>query len=519
MMDPTTPEDGGGEVDPRSILSILSLLPGGASPGPLTIQELGTYLATFYNTEEEKQRNIRHSERDQMYRDGGTKVMEKVIDEVFKDNDVRELRKAWVKHARYNNALKRIVNELSTVYSKPAKRSVKSGDDNYQALLKACWMDEQMLQVGRLLNLHRALLVGIRVRQRPDGTREPVIDIATPANVRAILHPNDSTEVVGWMIKTNYRTATRGGGIARDLPEWTVWTDVEVFQLRSDMTVIGATWQKHELGVIPWVPITLSPPSSGFWPGEEGEDLAAAHRAIWFTNVLLLKESKSATKQTIYKGDGTNTARAQGADTEIGVELSDGQSAETVDMSMDLNLFRATADHVLQHCAQNYGMSPALITHQGVQSAEARDLMRIPLKELREHQQVPLRRFEMRFVFVMSVVMSKDLVAFNFEPAGFLLEFGSPETPLSKADSMNLFVSQRQAGIRNTPEYMAELFDIPLAEAQLRMEANYQAEKTRLLLAQPLAAISGGMPNVSQPGSVVVPPEEKDSPMRGQPVD
>lgn len=512
---PNPSEDG--PTNPRSICSLLSLLPSGGTPGPLSFDELGQYLAATVGTQEEKKRNERHEERDQMYRDGGIQVMNRLLDELFRDPDVRELRKKMVPIARFNNALKRIVNELSTVYAKPAKRKIAVDNERYQAALEAVLIDERMQQLGRLLNLHRQLLVGIRVRNKPDGTREPVIDIATPAKVRAIVHPNDSTLVIGWMIRTDYRTAQRNGEPQVNKPAWTVWTDYEVFQLRDSLTVITESYATHPLGLMPWVPVSLSPPEAGFWCGDEGEDLVSAHKALWFINVLAMKETKSATKQTILKGDGTNTARGQAADSEIPGELSDGQSATTVDMSMDLEMFNTMSDHVLQHGAQNYGMSPAIITHQGVQSAEARNLMRVPLKEIREQQQIPLRRFEFRLALTMAAVFKHDLPDLAFDATGWAIEFGEPETPLSKADDHNLFVARRQAGLTNSLDYMCTLYNITPDEASVRLVDNYAKEEARLELAKPLAALSGGMAGVNNSGSggEVVPPEQQGAAPRG----
>lgn len=515
-------------TDPRSILSLLSLLPNGQSSGALTFDELGKYLAENYGTEAEKDRNKRHALRDELYRDGGCNYMRSVIDEIFRDPTVRELRKKWVKHARYNNALKRVVNELSTVYAEPAKRSVKGGtNDTYQKLLEAVHVDEMMLHMSRLLNLHRALLVGFRVRVKPDGTREPVLAIATPAIVRAVTHPNDDTLVIGWMIRTCYKTARK---TAVDQPAWTLWTDFESMQLRDDLTVIGSTYQTHMLGVIPWVPVTLTPPAAGFWPGEDGEDLVAAHTSIWFINVLTLKETKSATQVPVISGDGTNMARGQAADSEVPLELADGQSLDTVDMSMDTKGFRDTSDHVLEHAGQNYGMSGPVMNHQGVQSAEARELMRAPLNELRKHEQTPLRRFELALAVVMSAVCKVDLPTMNFDTDGWRVEFGTPVTPLAPSDDHNLFVARRAAGLTNTVEQMTKLHPgMSAAEAQLQIETNYEIEATRAELARPVNLANGasapgappGMPgappNPAAEGDVVpiVPPEAKVS-MRDQ---
>lgn len=480
----------------QSIYQIMAMLPSGAMPLgstgeviPLSPDELGAYLGKHLGTEAEKQRNYDHTLRDQLYHDGGVQFMCGVIDKVFKDRDTQERRKEWVPYARFTNPLKRIINKISTVYAKPAKRTVKNGNDQYQALLKALRFDEQMLQLSRLLNLHRALLAGFRNRRNPDGTLTPVMDIATPANVRAVVHPMDDKVVVGWMIRTCYKPARASS----DAPVWMLWTDYERVGLRDNLSVITATYQVHGLGVNPWVPVTLSPPQSGFWPGEEGMDLVAARIAVWMQGVLMLKESKSATKQTVITGDGTATARGQSADSEVPTELSDGQNVQTIDMSMDLSMFEDVSDHITHHAALDYGMSEAIVNNQGVQSAEARELMNEPLYELRDQQQTPLREFERAYMTVASKICAVENKQFAFDPAEWEIQFGNAKLKLDPVKEQELFEKRRGAGLTSTVKFMGEQRDMTEEAAQLELEENIEQETLRNELMRPLQAISGSM--------------------------
>lgn len=487
-----------------SIFDILAFLPSGLQGPRLTLDEFGAYLQRWYNTDVERDRAARHTLREQLYRDDGCQYMELLIDRVFQDPTVRALRKQWVRHARFTNPLRRITHELATVYTEPAKRLIDGPTaDTYQRVLEAVRMDERALEISRLLNLHRALVVGFRVRVMPDGSRQPVLDIASPANARAVMHPNDDTLVVGWMIRTSYRTARLG-----QTPYWTLWTEHESIQLRDDLSAIGDTYHPHGLGVCPWVPVTLGPPAPGFWPGSEGEDLVAAHVAIWFNNILLLKESKSATKQGVLQGEGVRTARGQAADTEVPNELQDGQSVTTVDLSMDLSMFRETADHVLAHAGLDYGLPPAVLGHQGVQSAEARNLMRIPLKELRRQQQIPLRRFEAQLAIVMARVLAVDLPSMAFDASTWRIEFQESETPLDPKAEHDLFLARRAAGLDNTITHMQRLRPgITDAQAYTAIEHNITVELARNLMMRPLQQISGSLGANNPDGSPkVVPP-------------
>jgi len=492
-----------------SIFDVLATLPSGLPGGRLTPDEFKEYLSQHCGGDRERERNIRHALRDELYRDGGDQFMSQLIDDVFADPTVKTLRKKWIPYAKFNNATKRVVNELSTVYAEPARRMVglevphdesadteiiaptsNADNERYQKLLEQVRIDERMIEVGRLLNLHRALLVGFRVRQKPDGTREPTLDVATPAQVRAILHPNDDSLVVGWLIKCEHRTARK----QTETPYWTLWTDHESAKLTEDFRVIGESYQVHKLGVCPWVPVALGPPVAGFWPGFEGQDLISAHVSIWFQNILLLKESKSATKQTFVTGDGTSTSRGQAADTEVLGELSDGQSATTVDMSMDLTMFSSVNDHILNNVAHNYGMSPAIIQHQGVQSAEARELMMMPLKERRRQQQTPLRRFEFALAIVMSAVCKVDLPEAAFSTEGWRMEFGESETPLAPMDEQVLFEKRRAAGLDNSKAFLRRKYPgLTDDGAWAMITNNVLVETDRNMLMRPLMQISGSL--------------------------
>jgi hypothetical protein len=482
-----------------SIRKVLAALPTGAQGVDLSWQEVGRYLAEQCNRDADKAREKRHVLRDEFYCDGGVDYIKSVIDDVFQDEEVRALRKKWVPHARFNNAIKRIVNEVSTVYSAPATRQVTDGDDVYQDVLERLQFDVVMQQVNRLFNLHRIVLVAPRVRQIEDGTREPVIDVATPATFRVVLHPNDNTRPIGWILRLNLRSFRRGD---TRQAAWVLWTDHEWIHLDENMSPIEATLNEHGIGVCPWLPIMRSPVRPGFWPGDEGEDLVAAQVAIWMSNVLLLKETKSATKQTILSGDLAGVARGQSADSEVPNQIADGVAVNTVDMSMDLAMFRDTGDHALERAANNYGMSLAAIKHQGTQSAEARDMMRIPLRELRREQHPAFRMFERGLARRMGLVFAKDAPDLAFSADGWRIDFGEAQTPLTPSEELVLFEKERAAGLDCTPAFlMRRNPDLDEDAARTVILANIEAETWRVRNMRELQAVAGAISNPATPPS------------------
>src|SRR5688500_11718808 len=258
-----------------------------------------------------------HRRRHDLYNDAGREHISTLIDAVFKDPEVKRLRHAWTQPAQYNNVLKRVVNELSTCYSEPATRTVESDADQakYRDVQALARQDEQMRCMEHLLNLHRAVWVGFRVRNV--GTHEVprndlAIDIVTPANSFVVTHPNDPTVAIGLAIKLDVQPA-RGSSAP---PAWVVWTEAERFYLDRYGSMVGEPLTHGIVdlegrGVLPYVYVTLEPPRGTIWPGRAGEDLVSADLAIKFAAVCLLKELKSATRQTFLSGDLASAARDQ----------------------------------------------------------------------------------------------------------------------------------------------------------------------------------------------------------------
>lgn len=498
-----------------SIRDTLAVLPSGKRyTSAISWGEVSQYLRDNCDRDEDKAREARHVLRDQMYRDGGCEHMCAVIDDVFKDPNVAQLRKKWVRHARFSNPLKRTVNELSTVYQRNAIRSVAGDVDQtrYRDLLDTVSMDAHALHCGRMLTLHRTILLGFRVKLHADGTRRPVAYCVTPSSFRPVLDPSDDQHVLGWLIRTGYRPAGVVGhshaGV--DAPAWVLWTNHEQKLLRADMSVIGTddAADEHGLGLAPVVPVTMNPCEAGFWSGDDGEDLVAARTAVWMTNVLMLKETKSATKMPIVSGDTSRAARDAMHDTEGILEVGEGAAFTTVDNSMDLGAYQKVSDHITDSSAGNYGLSSSMMRNEGVQSADARDLQRIPLNELRDQQRIPWRKAERAYVHVMAVVCASDLPELAFSDAGFRIDFDEGATPLGQADDLTIHERKTTANLDNPYSYlMRKNPDMTLDDARAEVAMNIEVNTEVQRLTRPMNAISGA----DKGGSPAVDPMAADA--------
>lgn len=478
----------------RPVQEILATLPSGELGIPLGDAELGAYLKKYCGTEAEVDRRRRHCLRDEMYRDGGCDHMRRVIDDVFVDDSVRKMRRKWVPYARFANSLKRIIGDISTVYAEPATRSVGGGEQNqrkFDDIAESVLLDEVMDHANRMLNLHRAILIGPRVRIDEDGVASLALDVVSPANLFAVTHPNDTTRVIAWGVRVEYRSHRTEWPRT---PAWQLWSAHEVMLLDDEFMPI--TSKPHGLGVNPWIALTYSAEAvPGFWPGEEGEDLIAAQVSIWFAGVLLLKETKSATTVPIISGDTTTMARAQAADTETPIEAPEGTSVSTVDMSMDTAIFTNASDHVLERTGNGYGLSMAALQHQGVQSAEAREIMLEPLRQLRRKQIKTFRRAERALAGLISTVLKVDAPHLAFEVEAFEVDFGEPQVLVSESERLTIFEKKRGMGLDNTVDmYRRQNPDCPSDAAALNAIArNVEIETSRIEMMRKQMAMSGAL--------------------------
>lgn len=468
------------------------------SSTPLDWDEVSRYLNQLVKSDAETERVARHRRRQEFYADGGHSHVNELVEKTIQDKLVKELRKQWTDAAGFNNVTRRIINAMSTVYQDPALRLVgeEDSDNNklYQRAQQAFRQNERSRQWNRLANLHRTLLVQVRVRNmgsQANPLLQPRIDIITPAQIRALISsPKDPTRLEGAIIELS-------GSSARDSnsPHSVLWTNSEVGYLDKEGNLM-ATPVEHELDRMPLVLLQLDEDTDSLW-STFGESLISAHTAEWFCDVCLLKETKSATKQSILAGDLTSAARNQASDSEAAVELPDGVSHQVVDMGMDLAMFRDTANHIVDTIASSFGIAPSILRHEGVQSAEARDLMRVPLRELRLEQHSPLREFERELAYVQSMVLAKDMPSLAFEFKDWSVDFADPQTPRSGKEQLEEFEHSRRLRLTSTiKNVMRRNPDLTRDQAETEIEENITDELWFNVLQRPFMELSGVMHGV-----------------------
>jgi hypothetical protein len=427
--------------------------------------------------------------RDAYFHGKGDEHIEALIDKAFQDPTTRTLRKAMVPWGKHNNVLRRVSSELATVYNEPARRSVADGPA-YELLVDAVNLDSAMREVDEKLVYHEDVWCQYRVRVYGDK-REPVIDVVSPANFWAVADPRDATKLVAIILDQT------PDGAPVHAPHYLVWTDEESFALDKECRFITDSLEPNHLGRLPGVLASVRPPTfKGRLLAEcPAADLTAAHEAIWFINVLLVKETKSANTQTYHTGDTSTAALGQTADTESDVVLPEGVTTQAIDRGMDLGQFIATATHILESAAANHGLPPSVLHQRDAASGAEIHLRRIPIRELRKKRIPIMRRVERDLAAVMSGVNALVLPEFQFDAAGWVIDFGEVQQPLTELESLQVFEEARRIGLTDTlVEIRRRNPDLTSDEEALKvLERHIGVETERVKRMRELQAASGSM--------------------------
>jgi hypothetical protein len=184
--------------------------------------------------------------------------------------------------------------------------------------------------------------------------------------------------------------------------------------------------------------------------------------------------------------------RSQADDVEMPLVLPEGVVASTLDGSMDFTKFLADAQAIYDATAANHGIPPQVLRHGAVASADARELIRVPLRELRLKQQIPFRRFERELAEIQSLVVAKERPDLAFTTDGWTIDFADPQTPLGTKEALEVFEQERRLTLTSTPaELLRRNPDLTPAQVEALMRRYVDDEVRRNQLMRPLHEISG----------------------------
>lgn len=359
------------------------------------------------------------------------------------------------------NILKRVINEISTIYKAEAHRT--TGDkpnDRYQEILKESYLDVKLKKVNRYTNLLNECLLKPTIRKG-----RFCFDIITPNIAFVFQDEDDPTLAKGICYQISY-VNTRG----RSDVDWHFWSVDEgageyvLFDnnFRPKKTVYGEDGEKgpypyltkEKEAVLPFVTFHRDSPDYTFWDQDTGGDLYNAGVRAHVKMTMMDYFFKTCSFKQIYIiGDTSKMPQDQIMDTASPLSCPAGEGAEigVLDIQNNMKQLQDALAYNINAVVNNYGISADQFTLVGGEmSGRALKIRNRALMEIRE-EQIPLyRQYEWELFSVIRIVnnawaggggLKKKLIPWELEFAVDFAEIEFPEDPIEEIEIQSKYLN------------------------------------------------------------------------------
>ena len=459
------------------LLEAFSRLPGGQMIDR-TYGDVARILRTNYlDSQAEKDRIAEMELRIDLYEDRTEAILKAQIDENYEHAARRAQLRRVMDESLFMNLTRRIINEISTVYSESALRSVTAGNDQYQLFLRDVRFQRQMEITNQRLNLCNEVVVWFGTRGDGAGNNEPRMRVITPDKFWAIGDPNNPLELVALVLKLDSKGVER----IETSPWYTLWTaDEKMYLDRAWRPAEGFEVMSNPIGRIPGELLHRQMPTTKLLDDDTGKDLVSGHKAINLINLLLMEEQKSGSVLGYAQGDVKQMATGQALHRSFIAHIPEDVTMGSIDLKSDPATFIATAKTVVHQIAANYGIPSDVfdLSHDAKSGFEL-SVRRTKLKEMRRDQIDDFTDHERVLNGTSSAVMVAEASStYHFAPEGFQIDFGEQEIPRSRKEALENRKMARNMGLSNPiDEIIRDNPDLneTQAEAVLKRNVNIYA--------------------------------------------
>jgi hypothetical protein len=457
----------------------LAWLPSGRRTA-LSPDELTGYLRTRYRNDADLERRKQAKKRLDLYKDRGRRHFAEAIDKIYNNEEVRKWRKKFLEYAEFQNVTKRIIREISTVYSEPAQRTTgaKAADETYQLFQRVVKQDRKNRAVNRYGNLLNDVLVWPTVVPRM-GQPYAEQRCITPDKFVAVAHPSDPTWPVAFIIDQFPQSVL----VNENDPHYLVVAEEEFLWLDKSWRLVGSPVE-HNLGRMPVLLWSREEREDCILDPTSGQDIVAAHMAVALLNAMMLKHQKAGTKIPVVSGDTSGMGRGQPMDEENFVEAPEGVVFTALDLGADPESYINATRAVIKQVAANYGIPESVfdLSYQATSGYEI-NLKRIGLREVRRDQIMDFRPFERELAELWSVVLTQGghPLAFPYDLKTWSIQFGDTDAPDAPMDKLAYWEKLEELGLANRVEmYMMLNPEASEGEAKAAIEANLAMRVERM---------------------------------------
>lgn len=408
------------------------------------------------------------------------------------------------------NLLKRVINEISTVYKVPAQRTLDVVSDRYDQILSEVGFDARMKKVNRLTNLENEMIVVVAIR---DGRM--TLDIISPANCVVIQNEDNPTKMDGFFYMRTLVNTT--GSSLIEYPYWDIAGNYMILDQNMRPKSIIYTPEDYpyrdEQGffVLPAVAFHRQHPEDNFWDQDSGRDLYNAAVLMGVKMSLFDYYFKTGTIKQIYVvGENVEVANEQVADplTLFMARSSAQGNANVGVLDMQLNLDQLVKALVFQlnGTINNYGISADMWSLSiSEMSGRALKIRNRALLESRQEQEETYRTGEGELFSVMRIVNNVHAGYMGWkkipEEAQFAVDFGEIDFPEDPVYEIDLEAKRLKSGLISLGQFYMKF------NPDIQDEA--EAEKAILDNLNKLAAIREENPTLDEALNFIMKGTEK----------
>lgn len=396
-----------------------------------------------------RQRREEIAQRVRLYNDDCEEDFEELIRSVFDDQKVQDQRIKLIKVAMEQNVTRRIVDEVASLYDKPAVRTLKDAaeDKRFHEDEKRLKLHEIMQKKQRMLQLCNDVLIW----QFEGANKKSKLRVVTSDCFDAIPHPTDRAVMAGVLIDM----FPMGVGIAdiASLPHYELWDDKYRYLLNKKGELVTASGApaaepiEHGLGRIPGVLLHKQEPGDDILDCCQGRDIVSAHLGCGLLNIMIMRLQKSqGERQPVLKGNLAGVAAGQRMDGETPVALPPETELEMLDSKTDAQHYLDVKKDKLCSVGQRWGLSYEQLTYQETSdsaSGKAYSARREKLTELRGEQRRRAQSDEVEVIELM-----------GYDATGVKIDHSEQALPQDAVEEVDLLEKKMPKGLDSPIAYL-----------------------------------------------------------------
>lgn len=437
---------------------------------------VGTAESQFMN--QHRLRREAMSARLRFYRDQAIKDIEGLINAVYETQEYQRTLTRYVPIALEQNVTRRIIDEIASLYDKPALRTFSSAKLNaeFHAEEKRIRLHEVMQEAHRLTTLCNEVLLW----QYISVDAKPRLCIITPDMFDAVPDPRDKLVPAGFIIDMCPVSMAMGTDRAK-LPHFELWDDTYRYQIDTTGRMVDDAGNmvdapiEHGLERIPAVLFHRREPTTVILDGSHGADIDSCHRGVALLNVMIMRLAKAqGENQPILQGNLAAMATGQVMNGERPLALPPEVVASVLNTKTDPEHYIKTKREKIASTASTYGLSYEQFTNtESGDSGKAYEMRREKLKEIRG---------EARRRAVVHENETAELM--GFDASNERLDFQEQSLPQDAIEELQLMRDKAGMGLDSPVKYlMRKDPDLSVEEAKAQIAQN-QDEFAEVIMKQ-----------------------------------